>query len=224
MAGTGDSEFGIRDAETKGSNESRIPNPESREDWDDMALVGRIARPHGLRGQVAINPETDFIEERFAEGATVWTRSPAGDERLTIASMRVQNGRPIVAFNGFTRVEDVERLLGLELRVPEGALQPLQPGTWYEHQLVGCAVETTAGDVVGEVAKVEGGAGASRLVMNGPRGEILIPLAVDICVEIDVANKKIRINPPGGLLELNEVRHRHDLSSDDRGRARGRSR
>ena len=224
MAGTGDSEFGIRDAETKGSNESRIPNPESRADWDDMALVGRIARPHGLRGQVAINPETDFIEERFAEGATVWTRSPAGDERLTIASMRVQNGRPIVAFNGFARVEDVERLLGLELRVPEGALQPLQPGTWYEHQLVGCAVETTAGDVVGEVAKVEGGAGASRLVMNGPRGEILIPLAVDICVEIDVANKKIRINPPEGLLELNEVRHRHHLSADDRGRARGRSR
>ncbi len=194
------------------------------EDWEGMALVGRISRPHGLRGQVAINPETDFIEERFAEGATVWTRSPAGDEQLTIASMRVQHGRPIVGFEGFARVEDVERLLGLELRVPEGALQPLQPGTWYEHQLVGCAVETTAGDVVGEVAKVEGGAGASRLVMNGPRGEILIPLAVDICVEIDVANKKIRINPPEGLLELNEVRHRHHLSADDRSRARGRSR
>ena len=92
MAGTGDSEFGIRDAETNGSNESRIPNPESRQDWEEMALVGRIARPHGLRGQVAINPETDFIEERFAEGATVWTRSPAGDERLTVVSMRVQNG------------------------------------------------------------------------------------------------------------------------------------
>ena len=194
------------------------------EDWEGMALVGRISRPHGLRGQVAINPETDFIEERFAEGAAVWTRSPAGDEQLTIASMRVQNGRPIVGFEGFARVEDVERLLGLELRVPEGALQPLQPGTWYEHQLVGCAVETTAGDVVGEVAKVEGGAGASRLVMNSPRGEILIPLAVDICVEIDVANKKIRINPPEGLLELNEVRHRHHLSADDRSRARGRSR
>ena len=43
-----------------------------------------------------------------------------------------------------------------------------------------------------------------RLVMNGPRGEILIPLAVDICVEIDIANKRIRINPPDGLLELNE--------------------
>ena len=191
-----------------------------------MALVGRVARPHGLRGQVVINPETDFIEERFAEGATVWTRSAAGDERLTVASMRVQNGRPVVGFEGFTRVEDVERLAGLELRVPEETLQPLQPGTYYEHQLVGCVVETAAGDVVGTVASVEGGAGATRLVMNGPRGEILIPLAVDICIDIDVVNKRIRIKPPEGLLELNEtrrgrptahyeVRHRHDFSADD---------
>ena len=174
--------------------------------WDDWAVVGRVARPHGLKGQVAVNPETDFIEERFAKGATVWTRSDAGEEQLTVASLRVQNGRPIIGFVGFDRIEDVERLAGLELRVPEEALQPLQPGTYYEHQLVGCRVETTAGDVVGEVRKVEGGAGASRVVIDGPRGEILIPLAVDICVEIDVANKKIRIDAPDGLLELNETK------------------
>jgi 16S rRNA processing protein RimM len=175
-------------------------------DWEDMALVGRIARSHGLRGQVVINPETDFVEERFAEGAILWTRSAAGEEQLTIVSSRVQNGHPIVGFEGFTCVEEVERLAGLELRVPEETLQPLQPGTYYEHQLIGCAVETTSGDPVGSVEKVEGGGGASRLVMNGPRGEILIPLAVDICVEIDVANKKIRIDPPEGLLDLNETK------------------
>jgi len=184
-----------------------------------MALVGRIARPHGLRGQVVINPETDFVEERFAEGATVWTRSAAGDERLTVASMRVQNGRPVVGFEGFTRIEDVERLAGLELRVPEETLQPLQPGSYYEHQLVGCIVETAAGDVVGTVAAVEGGAGATRLVMRGPRGEILIPLAVDICVDIDVVNKRIRISPPDGLLELNE-RGPAKAGPDDRGNVR----
>jgi 16S rRNA processing protein RimM len=171
-----------------------------------MVLVGRIARPHGLRGLVVINPETDFVEERFAEGATIWTRSTAGNEQLTVASMRVQNGRPVVGFKGFTRIEDVERLAGLELRIPEEKLQPLQPGSYYEHQLVGCGVETVAGDVVGHVAAVEGGAGATRLVMNGPRGEILIPLAVDICVEIDVVNRRIRIRPPDGLLELNDTR------------------
>src|SRR5215211_3423650 len=130
-----------------------------------MALVGRIARPHGLRGQVVIKPETDFVEERFAEGATMWTRSAAGQEQLTVASSRVQNGRPVVGFEGFTRIEDVERLAGLELRVPDDMLQPLGPGTYYEHQLVGCAVETVAGAVVGTVAAVEGGAGATRLVM-----------------------------------------------------------
>ena len=202
MAGTRDSGVGIRN--TSENRESRIPNSESRLDWDDMAVVGRIARPHGLRGQVVVNPETDFVEERFARGATVWTRSAAGEERLTIASLRLQDGRPIVAFEGFERIEEVERLAGLELRVPEDALQPLQSGTYYRHQLVGCVVETMAGDVVGAVARVEGGAGASRLVMNGPRGEILIPLALGICVEIDVANRKIRINPPVGLLDLNE--------------------
>ena len=203
---------------------SRIPDPGSRQDWDDMAVVGRIARPHGLRGQVVVNPETDFVEERFGEGATLWTRSAAGEEHLTVASLRVQNGRPIVGFEGFTRIEDVERLAGLELRVPEALLQPLQPGSYYEHQLVGCTVETLAGDLVGRVAAVEGGAGATRLVMNGPRGEILVPFAVAICVDIDVANRKIRINPPEGLLELNEVRHHHHLSADDRSRAGGRSR
>ncbi len=187
---------------------SRNPDPESRQvpAWDDMALVGRIGRPHGLKGQVVVNPETDFVEERFAAGATVWTRSNGGQEQLTVASLRVQNGRPIVGFAGFARIEDVERLAGLELRVPEDALQPLQPGTYYEHQLVGCLVETTAGDVVGEVTGVEGGAGASRVVIGGPRGEILIPLAVDICVAIDVANRKIRIDAPEGLLELNETK------------------
>ena len=172
--------------------------------WDDWAVVGRVARPHGLKGQVVVKPETDFVEQRFAKGATVWTRSSAGEERLTVSSLRLQNGRPIVGFVGFDRIEDVERLAGLELRVPEDALQPLQPGTYYEHQLIGCLVETTAGDAVGEVTKVEGGAGASRVVVNGPRGEILIPLAVDICVEIDVARKRIRIDAPEGLLELNE--------------------
>jgi 16S rRNA processing protein RimM len=121
-----------------------------------------------------------------------------------VASLRVQNGRPVVGFEGFARIEDVERLAGLELRVPEETLQPLQPGSYYEHQLVGCVVETVAGNAVGTVSAVEGGAGGTRLVMNGRLGEILIPLAVDICVEIDVANKRIRIDPPEGLLELNE--------------------
>jgi 16S rRNA processing protein RimM len=171
--------------------------------WEDLVLVGRIARPHGIRGQVAINPETDFVEERFAAGATVWMQSATGPEPLTIASMRVHNGRPIVAFEGSQRIEDVEPLAGRELRVPEETLHTLEPGTFYQHQLVGCEVETVAGKKVGVVSRVGGGAAGSLLTVDGEQGEVLVPMVADICVEIDVVARRIRIDPPDGLLELN---------------------
>lgn len=171
--------------------------------WDRMVLVGRIARPHGLRGQVVVTPETDFAEDRFRAGATLWTRSRRGDEVLTISTVRLQNGRPVIGLEGFATIEEVERLAGLELRVPEEALKPLADGAYYVHQLVGCVVETVAGQRVGEVARVEPGSGTSLLAVDGQRGEVLVPLAADICVEVDVAGRRIRIEPPEGLLELN---------------------
>lgn len=189
-----------------------------------MVVVGRIARPHGIRGQVIVNPETDFVEQRFAVGATLWTRGEEGERALVVTSCRVHGGRPVIGLDGFERIEDVERLSGQELRVPEDALQPLPPGTFYHHQLVGCVVETVDGAALGAVERVEGGAGGSRLVIGGPRGEILVPLADEICVDIDVAARRIRIAAPEGLLDLNEVRHRHDLPADGRGRPGGRRR
>ena len=173
-------------------------------DWEDMAVVGRIARPHGLRGHVLINPETDFVENRFRVGASFWARTQAGDQQLRVASVRIQQGRPVVSFEGLETIHAVQRLTGLELRVSAETLQPLTAGTFYRHELAGCVVETIGGAVVGAVARVEGGAGGSRLVIEGRRGEVLIPLALDICVEIDVQAKRIRIDPPEGLLELNE--------------------
>ena len=190
--------------------------------WDDMAVVGRVARPHGLRGDVVVNPETDFVAERFRPGATLWTRSGEREEQLTIASARVHHGRAVVGFEGLSGIDAAARLAGLELRVPEESLQPLEPGRYYEHQLVGCSVATVRGEVIGTVVRVDSGAGSSRLAVDGARGEILVPLAADICVDVDVAGRKIRIEPPEGLLELNEVRHRHDLSPDGRGRTRRR--
>ena len=169
-----------------------------------MVLVGRIARPHGVRGQVIVNPETDFVEDRFVAGATMWVRSDSGGEALTITTARLQNGRPVIGFEGFSRIEEVERLAGLELRVPEDSLRTLGEGVYYQHQLVGCAVETMAGAPVGEVSRVEGGSGGSLLAVRSAGGEVLIPFAQEICVEIDVAARRIRIDPPQGLLELND--------------------
>jgi len=173
--------------------------------WDDMVLVGTIARPHGLRGQVAINAATDFPEARFAPGATLWTKTGDDVTALHIESVRFQNGRPIVAFAERGDIDAVEPLAGCELRIPEVELQPLGAGVYYHHQLVGCDV--VAGDRhVGTVTKVDEAAGGHLLVVRGEHGEELIPLAAEICVTIDVAGRRIEVVPPEGLLGLNEAK------------------
>jgi len=167
--------------------------------FDAMAAVGTIARAHGIKGQVIVNPETDFLEERFKPGATLFTtRGP-----LKVTTARFQNGRPVIGIEGVETMNDAEKLAGLELRVPVEELAALPPGTFYHHDLVGCRVVTSGGDQVGTVAGVEGTAGGSRLVVTGARGEIQIPLASDICRTIDVAGKRIVIDAPDGLLDLN---------------------
>ena len=174
--------------------------------WDEMVLVGRVARTHGLRGQVVVNPETDFVAERFQQGARVWTRVDGREQALTIVDARVEGRRPILAFEGYATVEASDALAGAELRVPESSLQPLPEGSYYLHQLVGCRVETTEGALVGTVSRVDGGAGAAVLVVDGAGGEVLVPLAQEICVGIDVEARVIRVRMPEGLLELNETK------------------
>ena len=172
-------------------------------DWDSMVLVGRVARTHGIRGHVLVNPETDFVAERFQRGAEVWTRVNGVDTALRISDARVDGPRPILSFEGVGTVEAAEGLAGAELRIPESDLLPLPEGRYYLHQLVGCRVDTTDGATVGEVKRVEGGAGAAVLAVDGAEGEVLVPLAQEICVGIDVDARLIRVRLPEGLLELN---------------------
>lgn len=171
--------------------------------WDELVLVGTIARPHGNRGEVAVRPETDFPEERFRQGRTVYARRGARVERLTIADVRFHKGRPILTLPGVGSIGEAEEWTGAELRIPADELSPLPAGSYYRHDLVGCRVRTESGEEVGVVARVDGDGRGSRLVVEGARGEVLIPLAADICREIDVSGREIVIRPPAGLLELN---------------------
>jgi 16S rRNA processing protein RimM len=171
-----------------------------------MAVVGRIARPHGIRGQVILDAETDFPEERFQPGSEVFVDRRGVVEPLRLTAVRFHRGRPIVGVAGVESVDGAEELAGLELRVPAERLVRLPPGTFYRHDLVGCRVETCAGTAVGVVQDVEGTFAASRLVVGSNRDEILIPLVSEICREIDADRKRIVIEPPDGLLELNRAK------------------
>ena len=169
-----------------------------------MVLVGRVVRPHGLRGQVVIAPETDFGAERFAPGAKVWRAVGSAVGDLTVADSHPQGDRWVVAFENVTSVEDAEALRGIELRIPEGARMPLGPDEYYLYDLVGCEVRTAAGAEVGRVESVYTGAGGALLGVNRNGAEVLVPLVKAMCPEIDVAGRRIVVDPPDGLLEVNE--------------------
>jgi 16S rRNA processing protein RimM len=172
-------------------------------DWEEMVLVGIIARTHGNRGEVILNSETDFPGERFKVGATLYARvGDAPTEALAVTSVRFQQGRPIIGLAGISSIGEAERLAGAMVKVPESEQAPLPEGNYYHHQLIGCDVATESGEVIGRVTAVEGNGAASRLVVRGRRAEVLVPLAAEIC-DIDVRAKRIVVTPPEGLLEVN---------------------
>jgi 16S rRNA processing protein RimM len=122
---------------------------------------------------------------------------------MKIATVRFQQGRPVLGLEGVASIDAAEALAGAELRMPVEALGALPSGTFYRHDLVGCEVQDTDGRIIGEVAAVEGPIDGSRLVIHAPHGEVLIPLVAAICVEVDPAARRIRIAAPDGLIELN---------------------
>lgn len=171
-------------------------------DWKAMVLVGRITKPHGNRGQVLVASETDFAEERFAPGATVWIERAGQLVSLTVTECRVHDGRPIIGLAGYVSINDAETLRGCEMRVPDDALPTLPTGQFWHHDLIGCRVMTAGGAEIGAVVRIDDGATA-LLVVASAGGEVLVPLVDSICTRIDVAARVIEIAPMPGLLELN---------------------
>jgi 16S rRNA processing protein RimM len=175
--------------------------PESREPAaDDLLLVGRVARAHGVRGHVVVNPETDFMEDRFRAGQVVLIGPADGARPREILESRIHQGRPIVRFAGIDTMNDAETLAGATLWLRERDLAPLPAGTFYRHDLVGCEVVDTHGTNVGKVTGVEGSLDRSYLVVDE---HTLIPLVGDICVAVDITARRVTINPPEGLIDLN---------------------
>lgn len=199
-----------------------MTEPLSAPDWDAMVLVGRIVKPHGNRGQVLLASESDFAEERFAPGGTLWTRRAGQTSAVIVTSCRFHDGRPIIGMQGVESINDAEFFRGCELRVTDDALPALAPGQFWHHDLVGCRVVTVSGIAVGQVIRVDDGAGAPTLVVApvgsagqlSPRGvltaddEILVPMVDVICRRIDVAAKLIEIEPIEGLLDINQKKEK----------------
>lgn len=167
-------------------------------------VVGRVGRPHGLRGEVTVEVRTDDPDQRFAAGSSLAT-VPADRGPLTVAGSRWHSGRLLVRFAGHEDRDGAEALRDTVLAIDSDQLAPLaDPEEFYDHDLIGLTVVTVAGEQVGAVADVlHHGQDLLVIAGAGPRSgaEILVPFVAAIVPEVDVAAGKLVIDPPPGLLD-----------------------
>jgi len=165
-------------------------------------VVAKIVKPHGLSGEVVLESYTD-VEGRL-ENTRCFLLLDNGNlvRRLQVRSHRFFNGRHALSFDGVDSRQDAEALRNLELGVPEAELGKLDPERFFVHDLIGMSVLLKDGTNIGTIQNVIHTRGGDILEV-GDHGEKLIPFADKICVEVDPEKRRITIDPPEGLLQLN---------------------
>jgi 16S rRNA processing protein RimM len=172
--------------------------------------VARVLRPHGRRGEVAAEILTDFPERLKKLTSAELCNDRSAPRPVAIRSCwlsQSRGGQAIFHFEGSDSISDAEKLVGLEVRIPFSERMRLPAQTHYISDLIGCEVREKDGIAIGIVRDVqsigEGVAGTPILTVDTPEGELLIPLAQDICVRVDTAARSIEVVLPEGLRELN---------------------
>src|SRR5689334_18758336 len=171
----------------------------------ETIVVGRIGRPHGVKGEVSVEPRTDEPDRRFATGAQLKTENKrpgaAGPAHLTVAGTRWHSGRLLVRFVEIDDRNAAEEARGTMLSIPlDPDERPEDPEEFYDHQLVGLAVVTTDGRAVGTLREIVHGSAQDLLVITADGPDVLVPFVSALVPEVDVAGGRIVVVDQPGLL------------------------
>jgi 16S rRNA processing protein RimM len=168
-------------------------------------VVGRVAKAHGVTGEIIVEIRTDDPDTRFAPGSSLRGRPSRGgpESRYVVESVREHSGRLLVRLDGVADRDAAESLKGTVFVVDSADLPAIEdPDEFYDHQLEGLRVMTTTGTPVGSVAEVLHTAAGELLSVRTEEGEVLVPFVSAIVTSVSLADKTIEIDPPDGLLEL----------------------
>lgn len=181
--------------------------------------LARILRPRGRRGEVAAEILTDFPERlKKLKSALLWDgkNSPREAPIRNCWLSHSRGGQAIFHFEESNSISEAEKLVGLEVQVPLAERVTLPAGSYYVTDLTGCEVFEVRGEParqlerIGLVSDVQfAGAdirGTPNLVIDTARGELLVPLAAEICRRIDTAARRIEVTLPEGLIDLNSAK------------------
>jgi 16S rRNA processing protein RimM len=168
----------------------------------DTVVVGRIGRPHGVRGEVTVEVRTDDPGLRFVPGAVLRTE-PADRGPVTITRVHWHGTTLLLSLEGVDSREAAEAVRNTELLVDVADLPEIEdPDSFYDHQLVGLTVRLPDGSVLGDVTAVRHEAQDLLVVRRAEGGELLVPFVAAIVPTVDVAGGFVVVDPPEGLLDL----------------------
>jgi 16S rRNA processing protein RimM len=174
-----------------------------------LLVVGRIMRPHGIRGEVLVDVRTDDPDERFAVGSVLVTEAadpiePKPPPTLTVEAVRPHQGRLIVTFDGVYDRNLAEDFRGVRLCVDSDDVPPSDdPDEYHDHQLVGLTAVDVGGTSLGEVVAVDHAPASELLVVKLNDGRrALVPFVSAIVPEVDLAGGRVVLTPPEGLFDL----------------------
>ena len=187
--------------------------------------------PQGRRGEVLAELHTDF-PERFEDRRHLWCLAPDDSRReMQLEEHWFHKGGVVLKFAGVDSISDAETLAGCEVQVPEDQRSQLEPGSAYVNEIVGSDVWINQGQrFLGRVAEVQFGAGEAPLLLVklpvcAVQNEVLVPFADEYVKKFDVAGKRIDMELPEGLLEvdgpLSEEEKQRQKAEADEARAAG---
>jgi 16S rRNA processing protein RimM len=169
----------------------------------DRLVVGRVVRPHGVRGELSVEVLSD-APDRFAPGAELGVGDPDGPEPLepaVIRAARLHLGRLLLSLEGVEDRDAADRFRGAWLSIPVASARPLDPGEFWPHQLVGLTVVDHQGRERGRVADVVPGAAHDLLAVELPSGTSALVPAVAALVTVELEAGRVLVDAVPGLLD-----------------------
>ena len=169
---------------------------------DDLIVIARAVRTHGLKGEIVAELLTDF-PDRFENVDELILVLPAGERHsIKLENFWFQNDRVVLKLAGYDDIDRAKELVGYDFALPEADRVELEEDEFYDWELEGCTVKVGEKSI-GEVRSVMRTGGPAVLVVADDSGsERLVPLAAEIVVSIDKTARVILIDPPAGLLDL----------------------
>lgn len=167
---------------------------------EELVAIARVIKPKGLKGEVVAELLTDF-PSRFENLESVLING-ARETSLDIEMFRFEKDRIVLKFGSIDSIEHAEQLRGAEICVNESDVVELEEGEYFDWELSGCIVESVKGDNLGVVKELFRAGENINLVVTGAEKDHMIPFVKAICTEVDIANKKILVDVPDGLLEF----------------------